>query len=273
MAMVGNAEREKFLEEGYLVVPDVVPTSLCEQVVDAILEFTGVDMEDPATWHQERFAGLGIVPIHQHQALWNVRQHPDVYAVFRTLYQRDDLWVTMDRAGYKPPAGEATRDWQRAAVHWDCDAWTFDGVGIQGLVYLTDTRADQGAFSCVPSIYRNLPAWRQAHANDADRRHPEVAEEDIVAVPGSAGSLVVFHRLMPHTNGLNRADRPRFAQYVTMNPVGEESERAARVELWKTKQPPEWAARQKVLGQQIPEPGAPAHLTELGRKLVGVDAW
>lgn len=273
MVSIGAAQRQQFLDEGYLVVPGVVPPELCRRVVDAILDFTGVDLNDPATWFNERFAGLGIVPLHHHQALWDVRQHPDVYAVFRAIYQRDDLWVSMDRAGYKPPASEATRDWRRAAVHWDCDPWVLDDLGLQGLVYLTDTTAEQGAFSCVPSIYKNLPAWRAAHADDENRRYPQVADKDIVPVPGGAGSLVVFHRLMPHTNGLNRASLPRFAQYVTMTPAGEEEERQSRIRLWQTNMAPEWAVRQKVAGQVIPEPGGPAHLSELGRKLVGVDRF
>ena len=267
--MVSKAQRESFLREGYLVVPDVVPPDLCRSVVDAILGFTGVRRDDPTT----RYAGLGIVPLHHHQALWDVRQHPAVYEAFCDLYQDKALWVTMDRVGYKPPASDATMDWQRAPVHWDCDAWTFRGLGLQGLVYLTDTTEDQGAFSCVPSIYKNLQTWLNAHADDEDRRHPDVDEDDIVPVAGSAGSLVVFHRLMPHTNGLNKSPRPRFAQYVAMNPVGDETERLARIRQWRDKMPPEWALRQKVAGQQLPEPGEPARLSELGRRLVGLEPW
>lgn len=271
--VIGEREREQFLDQGYLVVENVVPADLCERVVEAILGFTGVRLDDASTWYQPGFAGLGIVPMHHHQALWDVRQHPAVYETFRELYGQDDLWVSMDRAGYKPPASEATSDWQRAPVHWDCDAWTFDALGMQGLVYLTDTSEDQGAFCCVPSIYRNLEAWREAHAHDDDRRHPKVDEGDIIPVSGGAGSLVVFHRLMPHTNGLNTSPRPRFAQYVTMSPADGEAERETRVEQWRDNMPPQWALRQKVAGQLVPEPGGPAHLTELGRKLVGVDAW
>lgn len=271
--MIGEQERQAFLECGYLVIPGVLPLDLCQRVVDAILAFTGVRLDDRATWHPQRFAGLGVVPLHHHQALWDVRQHPAVYEVFRELYGREDLWVSMDRAGYKPPASDGTKDWDRAPIHWDCDPWSMDELSIQGLFYLTDTSEDQGAFSCVPSMYRNLGTWRADHAEDENRRYPRVAEQDVVAVAGGAGSLVVFNRLMPHTNGLNRSPRPRFAQYVTMSPAGGTAERAIRVEQWQKNMPPQWAIRQKEAGQLIPEPGSPARLTELGRKLVGVDSW
>lgn len=271
--MIDSSQRQQFLDAGFLVVPGVVPPALCERVVNAILAFTGVRLDDPSTWQEQRYAGLGIVPLHHHQALWDLRQHPAVYETFRELYRHAHLWVTMDRVGFKPPASMLTHGWQRASVHWDCDPWSFDGLAIQGLVYLTDTSEEQGAFSCVPSIYQNLQAWCEAHGDDEDRRRPQVDEDEIVPVAGGAGSLVVFHRLMPHTNGLNRSARPRFAQYVTMNPAGDETERKARVQQWRNNMPPAWALRQQVAGQQVPEPGEPAHLSELGRKLVGVDSW
>lgn len=271
--MIGQAERQQLLHEGYLVVPEVVPASLCDAVVNAILEFTGVDPDDPETWYQERFKGLGVVPLHHHQALWDVRQYPAVHDVFRALYETEALWVTMDRVGYKPPASERSRDWRRHAVHWDCDPWTFDGFAVQGLVYLTDTSPAQGAFCCVPAIYRNLSQWRADHAGDENRRHPRVDDDDLVAVGGKSGSLVVFHRLMPHSNLVNRTEKPRFVQYVTMQPEGGDEERRERIELWRSNMPPPWAVRQKVPGQEMPEPGPAAELTTLGRKLVGIDTW
>ena len=267
--MIDESSRQQFLEQGYLVIPEVIPEDLCRRVVDAILAFTGVRPDEPSSWQTARFAGLGIVPLHHHQALWDVRQHLRLYEAFRDLYQTQALWVTMDRVGYKPPDTSA----KRAPVHWDCDAWSFEGLGIQGLVYLTDTSVDQGAFCCVPSIYRDLRSWLDAHESDDDRRHPLVDEADIVPVAGGTGSLVVFHRLMPHTNGCNTSARPRFAQYVTMNPAGSDVERADRIDQWRDNMPPAWALRQKVDGQQIPEPGGPARLSELGRKLVGLDRW
>ena len=264
--------RQTFIDEGYLVIPGVIPPGLCEAVIDAIREFTGVDPDRPGVDEVDRFAGLGIVPIHHHQALWDVRQHPALHEVFARLYADERLWVTIDRAGYKPPASAATRDWEMAAVHWDCNPWRQVEFGIQGLVYLTDTSEDQGAFSCVPSIYRNLDRWLADHDEQTGRR-PDIGSEPLVPVAGAAGSLVVFHRLMPHTNGRNLSDRPRLAQYVSMDPAGAEAARIERIGLWQDKMPPAWAARQKVPGQVVPEPGEPATLTALGRKLLGVDVW
>lgn len=257
--------RQQLIEQGYAVVEGVVPKGLVDDVIEAIHAFAGADIES----NPERFDGLGIVPLHHHPALWAVRQCEELHAVFASVYGRPDLWVTMDRAGYKPPHEAGSQH----PVHWDCDPWTFDGFGVQGVVYLTDTAPEQGAFACVPSIYKKLDVWRLDHAGDQHRRHPDIGAEPLVRVPGPAGSLVLFHRLMPHTNTVNTSEKPRLAQYVTMSPEGGEEERAVRVRDFEEKRPPDWALRQKVPGQLVPEPFEPARLSELGRKLVGLDRW
>ncbi len=66
---------------------------------------------------------------------------------------------------------------------------------------------------------------------------------------------------------------PRWVQYVAMDPVGDAEARDARLTQYREKRPPPWAVRQNIVGQQIPEPGDPARLTPLGRRLVGVDSW
>ncbi|MBD3648976.1 MAG: phytanoyl-CoA dioxygenase family protein [Pseudomonadales bacterium] len=271
--MTLTIDRERFLEEGWLVVPDVVPPEMCRRVIDAIIDYADIDLDDPAGWYTETREGHGILPLHHEQALWDIRQHPPVYDIFRQLYEEDALWVTMDRVSWKPPASEQTRAWKQAAVHWDCDPWNEEVLGIQGLVYLVDTEPDQGAFCCVPSIYRNLDVWREQHRDDDDRRRPDVSESDLMPVGAKAGSLVLWHRLMPHTSSLNRSAQHRFVQYVAMLPAGNEAQRRQQVKDYEEKMPPAWAIRQQVPGQQMPEPGEPAQLTELGRKLVGLDRW
>ncbi len=281
--MVTDEQKEVFRELGYLVIPDVVPNGLCKKVIDAILQQTGIDLDDRSTWYNGNYAGHGIIAMHHHQALWDLRQHPALHEVFSALYENEKLWVSMDRASYKPPCAPETSEWKQAAIHWDCDPWMLDDEtlrrhsgppsSIQGLVYLTDTSTEQGAFSCVPSIYRDIANWCQDHIDDEHRRYPEVADDDLIAVEGTAGSLVVFNRLMPHTGRLNLSDKHRFVQYVTMQPVTTAGEGVQRVKEWREKMPPQWAVHQKIRGQAIPEPGDPACLSELGRKLVGIDPW
>ncbi|MEM7365551.1 MAG: phytanoyl-CoA dioxygenase family protein [Pseudomonadota bacterium] len=264
---------QQFQKDGYLVVPSVVPRDLCQAVIGEIVDYCGVDLDVEDTWYNRRYAGHGIVPLHHGQAMWDLRQYPAVYEVFRVLYGRDDLWVSMDRVSYKPPVSERSKDWSEAGVHWDADPWSNNGLGIQGLVYLTDTAEDQGAFCCVPDIYRGLDEYRLEHERDEHRLRPVYDRSMIKAVGGPAGSLVVFNRLMPHSSLLNQSASHRFVQYVAMTTAGVDAAREQRVKEWQDKMPPAWAIRQQVPGQEIPEPGDRACLSALGRKLVGVDRW
>ncbi len=271
--MLTDQQKQKFREDGYLVIPGLIPEPLRQDAINAILDYTKVDLNDSSTWYQPHFEGHGIVPLHHHQAFWNIRQHPPLYEVFRDLYGRDDLWVSTDRASYKPPKAPTTAHWRREAIHWDCDPWTDPPLSIQGLVYLTDTSERQGAFSCVPSIYQNLDKYLDLHKSDDERLKPVASEDQLIPVEGPAGSLVVFNRLMPHTSRLNESDTHRFVQYVTMQPVTTEEHRLHRINEWRSKMPPIWAVRQHIKHQKIPEPGAPAELSALGEKLVGVTPW
>lgn len=273
MVALAREERERFLEQGYLVVQDVVPDSLRRDVIEAICETLGVDQQHPASWDSRRGDGHGIVPLHHHPSLWRVRQLPAVHRVFSELYQMDALWVSMDRVSFKPPLRRGDEPPRASSVHWDCDPRTFRGLGIQGLVYLTDTEADQGAFTCVPELFHHLPAWLEEHAEDENLRRPDVMGLELVRVPGPAGSLVLWHRLMPHTSATNNSATPRFVQYVAMSPVGSSEDRQVRTRDFEERRPPAWALRQNVPGQRNPEPWKPIELSPLGRKLVGFDDW
>lgn len=273
MGLVSTEQRERFLHEGYLVVEGAVAARECEAAIDAIAQYVGIDVHDPTTWYSHDLNAHGIVPLHHAQALWDLRQLPSLHEAFASVYQDERLWVTFDRVSFKAPPRPGDEPTPMTPVHWDCDPRTFQGLGIQGVVYLRDTDAAQGAFCCVPSVYRRLNAWLSTRNSDADVKRPDVSAEPLVKVGGPAGSLVMFHRLMPHSSAPNESTRPRFVQYVAMSPQGSEAERAERVRDYLHKMPPAWAIRQKVPGQQMPEPGAPARLTLLGRRLVGLDRW
>ncbi len=271
MAILSEADHTFFQEHGYLTVSDVIPQENCHAAIRAICTFLGVDEKDPKSWHRKNLGSNGIVPLHHPQAFWNNRQHPKIHEVFSELYGTDRLWVTMDRASFKPPFRPqlfAQRD--DCLLHWDVNPRKAKSLTIQGLVYLTDTEANQGAFEGIPSIYRSLETWLHRHK----MLYPlefKVPPKDIVGVSGRARTLVLWNALLPHRSGLNYAEQPRFVQYIAMNPVGSEQERQERVKLWKERRVPQYWRGWRY--QIEPEPGEPAELDALGRKLLGLDAW
>ena len=95
-------------------------------------------------------------------------------------------------------------------------------------------------------------------------------------MPAKAGSLLIWHKALPHGNGRNTSDKPRLAQYMNFYPVPnsmDEERRQERITLWRER---------RALGRG-PYPGDPrgweaknyrsAELTPLGRKLLGFDLW
>ena len=268
-----SSQRAELFERGVLVVEDVVPVALCEAVVEATAKFLGVTPDDPGTWYGNCAPGHGIVPLHHGQALWNVRQWPRVHDLFRELHEDDALWVSMDRVSFKVPADGWEGGSRTSSLHWDTDPRLPRRAEFQGLVYLRDTADDQGAFCCAPEVYADLPDWVRGRGVAEAREAVNASGTPIRRIGGRAGSMVIWHRQMPHSSARNDGALPRWVQYVTMDVAGSREERLERVRLFEEKRPPEWAVRQEVPGQLIPEPGPPTELTPLGRRLVGVEAW
>lgn len=266
-------DRNRLIEQGWLLIPDVVPRALCERSAAALCEFIGVDPDEPETWRNYVTHGHGIIPLHHHQALWDVRQLPALHRLFSVIYQTEKLWVSFDRGSFKVPSSFHESGFRMDAVHWDSDPRMADVMAVQGLVYLTDTPAEQGAFAMVPELYRTLDAWLAKDRTDAEARRPDVSAYPLVPVGGPQGSVVLWHRRMPHTSLANNSTQPRLVQYVTMTTVGTEEARVQNARECLEKRPPAWAIRQKVPGQLDPEPGPPVNLTELGARLAGTARW
>ena len=272
MAVLTQSDREFFDEQGYVIVREAVPKENCDAVVDAIWDFLGMDRDDPDDWYRAPHKpGGGMVEMYQHQAMWNVYQHPKIQRVYSEIYDTERIWVHPDRVNMKPPRHPERPEWDHKGMfHWDADVSKLPlRYGTQGVLYLTDTADDQGSFV----------AWPGAHKSLIDEENPWAPEIDpskFVQIPAKAGTMLIWHRALPHGNGRNTSDKPRLAQYMNFYPVPEpmdEARRQERISLWRER---------RALGRG-PWPGdprgweaknyGPAELTPLGRRLLGLDLW
>ena len=139
------------------------------------------------------------------------------------------------------------------------------------MVYLTDTRPEDGAFCVVPAIYAHLDAWL-AEGHPAARRRLDTVHSELVAVPGRAGDLVLWDARMPHGNLANGGDRLRVTFYVSMFPPGVCGDRAEdHIALWREcRVNPHWADQPD---HDHAETWPPATLTALGRRLIGLNDY
>lgn len=281
--VISPAQRTHFDTFGYVVVPDAVPTEQCRRVVDAIWEFTGYSPDDPAGWYGPP-AGLserwpvqeyGMIPLFSHQSLWDNRQHPRVHRAFAELVGHEELWVSIDRVNMKPPARDGDPQPTDRLVHWDVDTagTTFPlplPRPVQGVLCLTDTTADQGGFHCVPELFRGFREWLADQPGDRDTWQPGPVPYERVSIEANAGDLIVWDSILAHGNGVNRSDRVRFAQYITMTPATPGVTRDDETATWRDRTHPRWATGDP-RGWEGRQPSAT--LTALGERLLGKVAW
>src|SRR5947209_899956 len=227
-------------EHGYAVLHDAVTPQACAAAAAAICEFAGADLRDPDTWYGRRNGHSIWVPLIHHPALWANRRAPRIRRAFAQLWGRHDLWVTVDQAGFNPPE---CKDWRFPGprLHWDTDLVPPVRFNVHGILYLTDTAANQGAFTCVPGFHRRLDAWLRSLPAGADPQKQNLDAFGAVPVAGRAGDLIIWHDALPHGASPNRADRPRIVQYITMEP-SPASRDVARIKTPRRRHQPSQAA-------------------------------
>jgi hypothetical protein len=202
---------------GYVVVHDAVPPQQCLAAARAIYDFLGADPEHPATWYRGPQGHSIWVPLLQHPALVANRSSPRIHGAFAQLWGTGDLWMNTDQAGFNPPERE---DWPFPGphLHWDTSLDLPVPFGVQGILYLTDTPAEQGAFQCVPGFHRRIEDWVRSLPQGANPRDQDLTALGAVPIAGRAGDLIVWHHALPHGASPNRGERPRVVQYLAMRP-------------------------------------------------------
>jgi len=207
-------------EHGYVVLKDAIPEAARAAAEEAIWRHVGATPDDAQSWY--RRAGPSIhgimVELVQHPALQANRRSARIHKAFAQLWGTADLWVTSDRCGFHPPQRPGA-PFPGPDLHWDCDLSKPREFGTQGILYLTDTPPEQGAFTVVPGFQRWGEAWLKALPHGADPRQQDLYALGPRAIGGRAGDLVIWHQALPHGASPNRGIRPRMVQYVNMFPT------------------------------------------------------
>jgi len=204
-------------ENGYVVLHDAVPPEQCEAAAQAIYTFLNMDPKEPGTWYGGPQGHSIWIPLYHHPAFWVNRESPRVHRAFAQIWGRDDLWVSVDQGGMNPPQKPG---WQFPGpnLHFDVSISLPIPFGVQGILYLTDTAADQGAFTCVPGFHRRIESWLNALPPSVDPRGENLEALGPVPIAGRAGDLIIWHHALPHGASPNRSTRPRVVQYIKMRP-------------------------------------------------------
>jgi hypothetical protein len=217
-AVLGAEDLEKWDRDGYVVVHDAATPDQCRAASEAIYEFMGVNPADPQTWYGNPRGHSIWVPLLRHPAFRATRESPRIHAAFAQLWGRTDLWASIDQGGFNPPE-RPKWPFPGPNLHWDVSIAQPIPLNLSGLLYLTDTAADQGAFRCVPGFHRRIGKWLEELPLGANPRDERLMETlGAIPIPGRAGDLIIWSQALPHGASPNRSAKPRVAQYVRMMP-------------------------------------------------------
>ena len=274
-----TAEDRKFWEEnGYVVVHNAVPPENLKAAERAVWDFLEMQSDDPGSWYPDPPRASIMTEMYQHQVLWDNRQYPRVHQAFAEIWGTEQLWVSIDRASMNPPE---LPDWKYPGkLHWDTKLEPPIDFWVQGVLYLTDTAANQGAFTCVPGFHRQLEDWLKDLPPEADPREQDLESLGAQPIPGAAGDLIIWHTALPHGSSSNTATHPRVAQYITMFPSQgyDEGARNHRLKAWRDRLAGlvievTGVTTWKLRNEKEHQTAQTAELSPLGRKLLGLDRW
>jgi ectoine hydroxylase-related dioxygenase (phytanoyl-CoA dioxygenase family) len=209
--------RERFEEQGFVVVPDLL-------TADEVAEFrraidAGLEVRLAGDVRRRKDPARYASTFHQCINLWedvaDVRPltfHPAITATAADLLGVPSVRVWHDQALYKGPGG------RRTDAHQDQPYWPIvETDTVTAWIPLVDVPLDAGAMGYVPGSHRF--GLRKFANIFTDRgfdlvNGPEARGIEPVFQPVPAGSVVFHHGLTIHTAGANRTAEVRRAHSV-----------------------------------------------------------
>ena len=274
---------QHWITKGYVIVRNAISAEQAKALVDVLWEFDEKDPTDPSTWYaperrphaRAELNNAGMVEIYHHQTMWDNRQSQRVYDAFVDIWDREELWVTIDRANLNVPKKGATST--DGFIHWDVNtSLNPPPIGVQGVLSLDVQDNETGGFQCAPYLFEHFDEWVKTQPEDRNPILPDMTGIERENISLNPGDLMIFNSLLAHGVRPNISkDRVRLAQYISMQPAEPDNaeEKAERIRLWREIEPPnrpdfpgdprDWEkSRQE-----------PAKLTDLGEKLLGLKDW
>jgi hypothetical protein len=283
LRVLSQQDWQHWITKGYVIVRQAVPAANVERLVEVLWAFDEKDPNDPSTWYapqrrehkMKELNNTGMLEIYNHQALWDNRMERRIYDVFVDIWDREDLWVTIDRANLNAP--KKVKGNPNGFIHWDVDTSRRPlPIGVQGVLSLKKQDGDVGGFQCVPELFERFDEWEKTQPRDRDPMHPDMTGLSVVNIEMEPGDLMIFNSLLAHGVRPNHAeDRVRMAQYISMHPAefDDVAEREERIRLWRERDHPKRDSFPGDPREWEKHNADTAVLTPLGEKLLGLTAW
>jgi hypothetical protein len=217
-------------DQGYAVISLDLPPSTITQAEQAVYDCLAISKLHPDSWDHAGVDHRGFAPLWNAEVLWRIRASKLLHVIFAALYDTEDLWVSIDRCHFKPPASRDQRVGLSWFLHWDADSDSPTFLRYQGVLALADTPAFQGCFGCSPDVFHMVKTEGYAAAEKLTGS----GQFEVRQVACRSGDLIVWDHRLLHGNTPNLGVLPRVAMYVAMKPSGNRAELAARTRAWST---------------------------------------
>src|ERR1700761_3869435 len=160
LRVLSEEDWQHWTKRGYVIVRQAVPAANVERLVNLLWAFDEKDPADASTWYapqrrehlMKELNNTGMLEIYNHQYLWDNRMEQRVYDAFVDIWDRRDLWVTIDRANLNPP--KQVKGNPNGFIHWDVDTSIQPPpIGVQGVLSLQKQDGTVGGFQCMPRLF------------------------------------------------------------------------------------------------------------------------
>jgi len=236
-----------------LVVP-VLDANECDELAKDIWKSVGPNVTaDPLTWDDVNWPNPDHPSLNNNyvysEKAFNIRTHPRLVEVFKTIYNTENLLTTIDFYGIKRatifPSGER-KEWRNKPLrlHWDCDITQYvkdqkeNKIRYQALIAVNDNTQTNGSFSCVPGSANKLNEWLKSYFPESKKYVPQnnMWQQQIQRLPIKKGNVIIWDFGVAHANFSNYSTEPRLTMYCRMLPNQKwaiERERQSITNYWK----------------------------------------
>lgn len=216
--VLSEQDLEFWNENGYIVVKNAISKKDCEDTQRAIWNYLEMDPAKKETWYRRHQDQKGLMlNFSDHETLNKNRFSPRIKKAYEQLYGTTQIYKIIDKVSFNPPETDEF-SFLGSLLHWDTSLKQPIAFRLQGLLYLTDCDATDGAFHCVPGFQNEIKDWLDnLDPNDNPRQK---AIETLIAKPiiGNAGDFIIWDNRLPHCATPNKGKSPRMVQYLTYLP-------------------------------------------------------
>ena len=235
MITLTEAQKQQFIEEGYVVVRGLLPPELVAETKSRLLASLAIVEDDPRTWAEKPSFPTDVNVI----ATTDAARTPEFEAVTEQLigsnFRRGVCFspflewnhLPSDCAGYIPVLTYPAPGEKRlvpGGFHIDGGKYVTtypERYFLAAMAYLTDVAEYGGATAVRPGSHRQVfEKWlADDHAPDEPFAIvPPLDFADPVAVVAEAGDVCFMHYLMVHSGSANHADTIRVGMNTAVQP-------------------------------------------------------